>query len=61
MNNLNDVFNLWTSDMQFKIAFKKNPAAALVQANIQLTPEDYNKVVQRFSADSDTLAKRTNK
>lgn len=51
MATLQDVFEAWQHDIQFRETFKKNPELALEQAGFSLSPEDLKKVQALLTLD----------
>ena len=44
MNKLEDVYNAWQNNPQFRNEFKKNPEKALESAGLHLLPQDLEKI-----------------
>lgn len=44
MSKLEDVYNEWQNNPQFRAEFKKNPEKALENAGLQLEPSDFEKI-----------------
>jgi len=60
MSDLKEVFELWTTDSNFKQNFKKNPKQALEEAGIQLDENDLKKVLTSIQKQEE-LEKKINK
>ncbi len=60
MSTLNDVFEKWASDPDFKRDFKKNPIQTLKNRGIELSDEDLKKVLASISQQEE-LEKKINK
>lgn len=60
MSDLQDVFELWATDPDFKKKFKLNPKEALDGLNIQLEPDDLKKVLASIKQQEE-LEKKINK
>ncbi len=44
MSSLQDVYDQWQNNAEFRAQFKKNPEEALKNANLKLNPEDFSKI-----------------
>lgn len=60
MNDLQEVFDRWTTDPEFKKNFKVNPQKALETAGIELDENDLKKVLATISKQEE-LEKKINK
>lgn len=60
MNELREVFDLWTNDPEFKKNFRLNPEKALEAAGFELSEQDLKKVLATISRQEE-LEKKINK
>lgn len=60
MNNLQDVFDRWATDPEFKKNFRVNPQKALEIAELKLNENDLKKVLATISKQEE-LEKKINK
>ncbi len=60
MSDLQDVFDRWATDPDFKKKFKLNPKEALDMANIELDEADLKKVLATIGQQEE-LEKKINK
>ncbi|EKD54914.1 MAG: hypothetical protein ACD_60C00034G0004 [uncultured bacterium] len=60
MSTLDDVFEKWTTDADFRKEFKKNPQKALEKAGIRLNTDDLQKVLTAIGKQEE-LEKKMNR
>lgn len=49
MTNLQEIYDEWQNNLQFRESFKKNPEQALKEAGFEVSPEDLEKIQAAFS------------
>ena len=60
MDTLQDVFDKWAADLNFKKKFKENPQQALKMAGIKLSDDDLQKILATISKQEE-LEKKINR
>lgn len=66
MTDLQEVYNEWQNNHQFRETFKKNPIEALEEAGFKLSPEDLEKILswskeKNDGSENEELDKRISK
>lgn len=66
MSSLQDVYDQWQNNAEFRIQFKKNPQEALKNAGLELSPADFVKIKalvdhKNLGSESDELDGRISK
>ena len=59
--SLEEVYLKWQNDPAFKEEFKNNPKKALEKAQLELSPEEQEKILKLFKFSDEELEKRINK